>query len=237
MEYVKSCEFSCVGSGIGGGFHNTKELHVIKYKAAMETQDQESWEAAVEGKRKKMEKYLVWTPRIFKDVSAGAKCITSTWAMKKKANGTYRARLNARVFQQVEGVHYNASDIASPVTNNMSIRVIMVLTLMVGWIAKIVDVKGVFLHGGFDEGTEPVCMDVHEGFEKHYDNQVVLLLLKTIYGLNNAAKAFWKEILKAFGAMKCKRSNADPCMYYKWDAAGLFGGDFKNYNSNNRLYY
>ena len=30
LEYVKSCEFACVGSGIGGGFHNTKELHVIK---------------------------------------------------------------------------------------------------------------------------------------------------------------------------------------------------------------
>ena len=27
--------------------------------------------------------------------------------------------------------------------------------------------------------------------------------------------------MKSFGAMKCKRSDADPCMYYKWDAAGL----------------
>ena len=45
-------------------------------------------------------------------------------------------------------------------------------------------------------------MAVPEGFENHYDNQVVFLLLKTIYGLNNAAKAFCKELLKAFGAMK-----------------------------------
>jgi len=28
----------------------------------------------------------------------------STWAMKKKANGTFRARLNARGFEQVDGV-------------------------------------------------------------------------------------------------------------------------------------
>ena len=50
---------------------------------------------------------------------------------------------------------------------------------------------------------------------------MVLLLLNIIYGLKNAAKAFWKEILKAFGTMKCKRSDADTCMYYKWDAEGL----------------
>ena len=58
-------------------------------------------------------------------------------------------------------------------------------------------------------------MAVPEVFEKHYENQVLFLLLKTIYGLNIAAKAFCKELLKAFG------SDADPCMYYKWDAAGL----------------
>ena len=48
LEYVKSCEFACVGAGIGGGFHNTKELHVMKYKAAMETQDPYNWGVAVE---------------------------------------------------------------------------------------------------------------------------------------------------------------------------------------------
>ena len=80
-----------------------------------------------------MEKYSVWTPRRLKDVPAGAKFITTTWAMKKKANGTYRDRLNARIFQKVERVHYDAADIASPVTNDMSIRIVRVLTLTAGW--------------------------------------------------------------------------------------------------------
>ena len=33
----------------------------------------------------------------------------------------------------------------------MSIRIVMVLTLMAGWIAKILYVKSAFLHGEFDE--------------------------------------------------------------------------------------
>ena len=161
------------------------------------------------------------TPRRLKDVPEGAKVITYKWAMKKKANGTYCDRLNARGFQQVEGVHYDAAEIASPVTNDMSIRIVMVLNLMAGWIDKIIDVKGSFFCGELDEVNEPVYMAAPEGFEKHYANQVVLFLLKTIYGLKNTAKAFCKELLKKFGAMKFKRSDADPCMYYKWDAVGL----------------
>ena len=127
----------------------------MKYKAAMKTADKANWEDAVEEEKKKMEKYSVWTPRKLKDLPRGSKVITSTWAMKKKANGMYRARLNARGYKQVEGLHYDAANIASPMTNDMSIRIIMVLALMAGWVAKIVDIKGAFLHGEFDEGDAP----------------------------------------------------------------------------------
>ena len=37
-----------------------------------------------------------------KDVPKNADIIDSTWAMKKKANGQYRARLAARGFKPVE---------------------------------------------------------------------------------------------------------------------------------------
>ena len=42
------------------------------------------------------------------------------WAMKKKANGTFIARLNARGYEQVEGEHYNAYNIAAPVTSDVT---------------------------------------------------------------------------------------------------------------------
>ena len=61
-----------------------------------------------------------------------AKIITSTWAMKKKANGTYQARFNTIVYEQVEGLHFVAASIGSPVTNDMSIRIVMVLKLIAG---------------------------------------------------------------------------------------------------------
>jgi hypothetical protein len=48
--------------------------------------------------------------------------------MKEKANGTYRARLNARGFDQVGGKHYDKTQISSPVVNEITVR--MVLTLI-----------------------------------------------------------------------------------------------------------
>ena len=117
----------------------------------MPTNDKDDWEASVEEKRKNMEKYDVWMPRKLQYLTPNAKIITSTWANKNKANGTYRARLNAIGYEQVEGLHYDVANIALLVTNNMNICIVMVLTLMAGWIENILDMKSGFLHDEFDE--------------------------------------------------------------------------------------
>ena len=41
-------------------------------------------------------------------------------------------------------------------------------------------------------------MEVLEGFIRVYGSDVVLVLLKTIYGLKNTEKTFWRELLRAF---------------------------------------
>ena len=46
----------------------------------------------------------------------------------------------------MEVMHYDVANIPFPFTNEMSIHIVMVLTLMAVWIAKILDVKEEFLH-------------------------------------------------------------------------------------------
>ena len=88
--------------------------------------------------------------------------------------------------------------------------------LMANWCGELLDIKGAFLHGDFEDGKN-VFMEVPEGFEKHYDPMYyVLLLLQTIYGLKQSAMAFWRQLLKAFKDMKFRRSKADPCLYFAW---------------------
>ena len=91
---------------------------------------------------------------------------------------------------------------------------------MANWSAEVVDVKGAFLHGTFDNG-EVIYMKVPRGFEKHCKKDHVLQLNKTIYGLKQAAMCFWKKLLGGMKQLGNVRSKADPCMYYKWTKAGL----------------
>ena len=67
-----------------------------------------------------------------------------------------------------------------------------------------------------------MAIKVPQGFEKYYDENVVLLLLMEIYGTKQAAMAFWRELLKCMKHMGYARSGADPCLYFKWTVAEIF---------------
>ena len=209
-------EVAGVGAGTGNEFSNTAELKPMKYKAAMKCNDKELWEQAVEEEYNKFVKYEVFKPVKRDDVPRNAKFVSTTWAMKRKSNGVRRARLNMRGYEQVEHIHYDPSSTAAPVTNDVTIRVMLTIAIMASWIAYIVDVKGAFLHGDF-ENEEEIYTEIPEGFEKWWDPAMwVWLLMKTSYGLIQAAVQFWKTLLKAMKYMDFERSNADPCLYWKY---------------------
>jgi hypothetical protein len=122
--------------------------------------------------------------------------------------------MNARGFKQVKGQHYNGTTISSParVTNSATIGIVLMLMIMASMLVHVGDVKGTFLHGEFENG-EIIHMKISQGFEKHFPEGSVLLLLKCLYGLKQAAEAFWRQLLRAASAIGYKRSTADPCLY------------------------
>eukprot|EP00957_Ditylum_brightwellii_P078676 5982118-Ditylum_brightwellii.AAC.1 len=79
--------------------------------------------------------------------------------MKPKANRVKRARLNARGFEQVDGLHYDSKDLSTPVVSDMTMRMVMILIIMAAWAGKLVDVQGAFLNGHFQNG-EKLYMEV-----------------------------------------------------------------------------
>jgi hypothetical protein len=210
-------EFTLVGAGLGGGFENTMELKVLNYKQAIESADSAKWKEAVEEEYKRMISNNVWQAINKNQVPAGAKILTCTWAMKKKANGVYRSRLVARGFEQNEGEHYMQEFISAPVVNDVTIRIVWVLIILLQFSTWLMDVHGAFLLGRFSNG-EKLYMKVPQGMEGHYNpSMYYLLLLRTIYGLKQSAAAFWKELRDCFDDMGFMRSDADPCLYFRWD--------------------
>ena len=104
----------------------------------------------MEEEYKKMEKYKAFKTIPIDEVNKNATVLSSKWVMKKKANGTFHACITAKEYEQVDGEHYDEHSVTAPVVDDMRIYVILVLTVMAGWIPHLVDVKGVFLHIGQD---------------------------------------------------------------------------------------
>ncbi len=219
--YYKPFDSSLVGAASSGGFENTAELIPMKYDEAMQTKDKKGWEQSVKDEWERFKKYDVFRAVKRTDVPDNAKFVSTTWAMKKKSNGTLRARLNMRGFEQQDGVHFDSQSIASPVTTDVTVRIILTLMLMANWVARLLDIRGAFLHGEFDNNKQ-IYSEVPQGFERFVDPLIYVLLLgKTCYGLKQAARMFWKELLKAMRFMKFARSNCDPCLYWKDTDKGM----------------
>ncbi len=83
--------------------------------------------------------------------------------------------------------------------------------LMQNSIAHVVDVKGAFLYGEFeDEGK--IYIKIPLRFEGFYPSDTVLLLKKMLYRLKQAAMAFYRKLLATTQNIGLKRSTADPCL-------------------------
>jgi hypothetical protein len=137
-------ELALVGAA-GGNYVTTEQLKPMKYDEAMATPDAANWEKAIIEEHNRMKANTVWEVQKEKDVPKDATIMTSTWAMKRKANGTLRARMNAQGFEQINGEHYEEDDKAAPVVNDITIRIAMCLMVMAAWMAHIMDVHGAFL--------------------------------------------------------------------------------------------
>ena len=53
-------EFANIGAGLGGGFKNMRELHVMKYEEAMSGPGAKAWAEEIKREHARMIKNKVW---------------------------------------------------------------------------------------------------------------------------------------------------------------------------------
>ncbi len=143
-----------------------------------------------------------------KDLPKGRKCIKFKWIFEIKRDGRFRARLVACGYSQEPGVDFTES--YSPVISDVVFRIIIVCQIIWKLLAVVMDVEVAFLNGDLDE---VIYMECPQGIDD-YINKIVQLL-KSMYGLVQAARQFFKKfsgILKSIGFVQ---SYADPCLFIK----------------------
>ena len=161
-----------------------------------------------------MESKKVWEIVKKEDIPKDRRCIKCKWIFKMKRNGVFRARLVACGYSQIPGIDFNES--YAPVINNVSFRIMLIAKLVWGLQASIVDVETAFLHGNLQE---EIYMNIPEGMTTN-DNKC-LMLKKTIYGLVQSAREFYKKLIQVLKGVGFNENKSDPCLLSKWDEEGI----------------
>ena len=142
------------------------------------------------------------------DLPKGRKVIKNRWVFDKKTDGRKKARLVAKGFSQIEGIDFN--EIFSPVVRFETVQLMLALSALEDWHITGLDVKSAFLYGELDE---ELYMEQPEGFKMRSQEHKVLRLKRAIYGLKQAALAWWKALDKSMAALGCTRLQSDSGLF------------------------
>jgi hypothetical protein len=162
-----------------------------------------------------------------------ARLLNAIWSYKHKRLPTgafhkYKSRLCSDGSQQRHGQDY--CETYAPVVSWSTVRLILSLASMRGLRSKQVDFTQAFTQAPIDEG---VFMKIPQGWHisngilcqnvdpTHHDTTHYIKLLKTLYGVKQAARQWYKHISAGLHALGFKTSNIDPCLFLKDDCIVL----------------
>ncbi|KAH9803717.1 hypothetical protein KPL71_001892 [Citrus sinensis] len=145
----------------------------------------------------------------------GRKAIGNKWVYKIKRDGNdqverYRARLVVKGYAQKEGIDFN--EIFSPVVRLTTVRIVLAMCATFDLHLEQLDVKTAFLHG---ELEEEIYMLQLEGFTEKRNENLVCKLNKSLYGLKQSPRCWYKRFDSFIMSLGYNRLSSDNCAYYK----------------------
>ena len=135
------------------------------------------------------------------------------YKLKKGADDTvpkYKARPVAKRFSQKAGIDFH--EIFSPIVKLVSIRILLALVALYDLELEQLDVKTTFLHGDLEEKK---FMEQPEGFVQNRNKRFVCKLKKSLYGLRQSPRQWYKKFDSFMVSQNFTRSEYDHCVYFK----------------------
>jgi hypothetical protein len=177
------------------------------------------WWEAISTEFRNMEEKGVWEIVNRKDIPTGRKVIGNRWVFAIKDDGRYRARTVAKGYSQIPGKDFQEN--FAPVINDSTFHLIIALKAIMGLQAGQFDIETAFLYGDLEEDLWMVMPDGYDEYYlqhhgKHLDStQKCLKLKKSLYGLVQAARQWWKKFKEIMKNIGYEPSEIDPCLFIK----------------------
>lgn len=158
------------------------------------------WKNAIERELTAHQTFGTWSPS---ELPEGKKPIETRWVFTRKSDGTAKARLVARGFQEQDSGNVNYA----PVARMCTVRTFLSAALMNNWKVSYFDVPTAFLQSRLES---QIYIYPPEGVNTKSN---VLRLNRPLYGLRESPSA-WSQTLHTFlSAFGLERSKRDVCVY------------------------
>ena len=125
----------------------------------------------------------------------------------------FKSRLTAKGYSQQLGINYDET--YAPTARFESICTILLLATVHDWNFSGIDIENAFVEGTL---SETIYMMLPEDVFRNPDGSpVIVRLLKTLYGLKQASRVFYKMIVKILLQIGLKPTLHDPCIFVFYD--------------------
>nr|GEW45641.1 retrovirus-related Pol polyprotein from transposon TNT 1-94 [Tanacetum cinerariifolium] len=197
--------------GYPEGVKEEEDTHEpLIYHDAVACEDTSKWKAAIKEGMYYLRNNKTWE---LVDHPTGKMLVSCKWLFKIKEwiesvqKPRYKAMLVACGLTQRACIDYN--EVFYLVVRHTSIRVILALTACKDYELEQLDVKTAFLHGNLEE---VIYMRQPPGYEQ--DNKVCLLQ-KSLYGLKQSPRQWYRRFDEYMLSNGFKRSSYDRSVYYR----------------------
>uniref|UniRef100_A0A2N9IWT1 CCHC-type domain-containing protein n=1 Tax=Fagus sylvatica TaxID=28930 RepID=A0A2N9IWT1_FAGSY len=183
------------------------------FQEAIESSEKDKWMEAMVEENESLSKNKTWE---LTELPKGKKPIGCKWVFKKKEavsekeGERFKARLVAKGYSQRHGIDYD--EVFSPVVRHTSIRAVLALVADQDLELEQLDVKTAFLHGNLEE---EIFMEQPEGFKQPGTENLVCRLKKSLYGLKQSPRQWYKRFDSYMIQIGYTRCEYDCCVYVR----------------------
>ncbi|GKA20555.1 ribonuclease H-like domain, reverse transcriptase, RNA-dependent DNA polymerase [Tanacetum coccineum] len=195
-------------------YENTEELLLAEDepKNYKEASSDQKWIEAMKVELDSINRNNTWE---LTTLPKGHKAIGLKWVFKTKkdANGNiikHKARLVAKGYIQEHGIDFE--EVFAPVARMETIRLLLAIAANNKWEVHHLDVKSAFLHGDL---KEEVYVTQPEGFITRQDQGKVYRLIKALYGLRQAPRAWNIKLDNTLKSLDFKKCALEQAIYTK----------------------
>ncbi|GJY31701.1 putative ribonuclease H-like domain-containing protein [Tanacetum coccineum] len=163
--------------------------------------------------------YTVW---ILMDLPIGKRAIETKWVFRNKKDERgivirNKARLVGQGHRQEEGIDYD--EVFSPVARIEAIRLFLAYAYFMGFLVYQIDVKSAFLYGTIEE---KVYVTQLPGFKDPNNPDKVYKVVKALYGLHQAPRAWYETLANYLLGNGFKRGKIDQTLFIKKQKGDIF---------------